>query len=230
MRVTPAIPARQRVHPIIKDLLDRLEQRFIPVKWLANNIKGVSIPVAKTIYIVFLRSLVDYLSPALCHLSKTSLQPLEKFQNKVMQFILGCPASTRIVNMLSELNLKPLVDRIYTNVTYFSIKCLRSPHLAPHYSCVIRAALDPVTPRLSLRPGGRTLVCTVCAACAVFSPTMEPPGGDGWVGRRLPNASSSTYCELNGLLDAVTILTERGLDGVIVCDSKSALHVSKTCL
>ncbi|XP_045119171.1 uncharacterized protein LOC123509096 [Portunus trituberculatus] len=62
------------------------------------------------------------------------------------------------------------------------------------------------------------------AACAVFSSTVEPPRGDGWVGRRLPNASSSIYCELNGLLDAVTILTERGLDGVIVCDSKSALH------
>ncbi|XP_076035376.1 uncharacterized protein LOC143021653 [Oratosquilla oratoria] len=299
VRVTPTIPARQRIHPIVTDLLDRLERRFIPVKWLANNVKGVSIPVARTIYIMFLRSVIDYLSPALCQLPKTALQPLEKFQNRVMRFILGCPASTRIVNMLTELNLTPLVDRIYANVTYFSIKCLCSPHLAPHYSNVILAALNPDMPRPHLRPGGRNLIRTVCAdfqrlaidvpaaevvpelppwreplpfvsftptsktahpllqkqlaletiacvsasvptahhlyvdgsmqadgsaACAVFSPTLEPPGGDGWIGRRLPDTSSSTYCELNGLLDAVTLLTERRLNGVIICDSKSALH------
>ncbi len=46
---------------------------------------------------------------------------------------------------------------------------------------------------------------------------------DGWIDRRLPDFSSSTYCELNGLLDAVTLLTERRLNGVIICDSKSAL-------
>ncbi len=46
---------------------------------------------------------------------------------------------------------------------------------------------------------------------------------DGWIDRRLPDFSSSTYCELNGLLDAVTLLTERRLNGVIISDSKSAL-------
>lgn len=299
VRVTPAIPARQRIHPIVQDLLNRLERRFTPVKWLANNVRGVSIPVLNTIYIMFLRSVIDYLSPALCQLSRTALQPLEKFQNRVMRFILGCPASTRTVNMLCEIKLTPLVDRIYANVTYSSVKCLHFPHLAPHYSNVILAALNPDLPRPLLRSGGRNLVRVVCAdfrrlaidvpaaevapglppwrvplpivsftptskaahpllqkqlaleaiesvsasvpsahhlyvdgslqadgraACAVFSPTVEPPGVDGWVGRRLPDFSSSTYCELNGLLDAVTLLTEKRLNGVIICDSMSALH------
>jgi len=52
VRITPAIPARQRVHPIVKDLLDRLQQRFIPIKWLANNATGVSIPLARTLFII----------------------------------------------------------------------------------------------------------------------------------------------------------------------------------
>lgn len=293
------MPARQRIHPIVQDLLDKLQRRFAPIKWLANNATGISIPIAKTIYTLFLRSVVDYLSPALCQLPPSSLEPLERFQNRVMRFILGCSASTRIVNMQSELNLTPLVDRIYTNVTYFTVKCLRSPHLAPHYSNVIREALVPNAPGHLIRPGGRNLIKRVCAtltrlninvpaaeigptlppwrvplpavsytpaskadlpalqkqlaletiasvantvpsahhlfvdgsvqpdgsaACAVFSATIDPPGGGRWTGRRLANASSSTYCELNGLLDAVTLLTQERLNGVIVCDSQSALH------
>ena len=58
---------------------------------------------------------------------------------------------------------------------------------------------------------------------AVFSPDMDPPEG-GWVGRRLPNCSSSTFCELQGVLDAVTLLCQRGLNGVVICDSQSALQ------
>lgn len=62
------------------------------------------------------------------------------------------------------------------------------------------------------------------AACAVFSPTINPPGGGRWAGRRLANASNSTYCALNGHLDAVTLLNQERLNGVIACDSKSALQ------
>lgn len=58
----------------------------------------------------------------------------------------------------------------------------------------------------------------------MFSPTMESPMQDGWIGRRLPNSSSSTYCELHAILDAVTLLVQRRMNGVIICDSQSALH------
>ncbi|MPC49120.1 hypothetical protein E2C01_042913 [Portunus trituberculatus] len=44
VHITPGIPARQRVHPIIQDLLHRLNQRFVPFKWLVNNTAGISIP------------------------------------------------------------------------------------------------------------------------------------------------------------------------------------------
>ncbi|KAG0719732.1 hypothetical protein GWK47_007122 [Chionoecetes opilio] len=58
----------------------------------------------------------------------------------------------------------------------------------------------------------------------MFSPTMEPPGEDEWLGRRLSNSSSSTFCELHGILDAVTLLVQRRVNGVIVCDSQPALY------
>ena len=104
--------------------------------WLTNNAAGVSIPLTRTIYIAFIRSVIDYLSPALSQLSQTTLQPLGKFQNKMVRYILGCPSSTRIVNMLTELNLPSVVERIHDNVSYLSVKCLLSPYFAPHYAQV----------------------------------------------------------------------------------------------
>lgn len=60
------------------------------------------------------------------------------------------------------------------------------------------------------------------AGCAIYSPDVEPPEG-GWPVRRLPDSSSSTYCELRGLLLAVSFLCERHLHGIILCDSQPAL-------
>ena len=117
VKITPALAARRQVHPIISDLLARLQRRLKPLQWLTNHSSGISIPVARTIYIAFIRSVVDYLSPALIQLPRAALEPLEKFQNAAMRVILGCPMSTRIVNMQSELRLPPLVERIYSNVT-----------------------------------------------------------------------------------------------------------------
>jgi len=80
-----------------------------------------------------------------------------------MRYILWYPISTRIVNIQTELNLLQIVERIYANVSSFSVKCLHSPHLAPHYSRVFRTLLDPVAPRPPLRPGVRSLINTVCS-------------------------------------------------------------------
>ena len=118
--------------------------------------------MARILYILFLRSVVEYLTPALSQLPRKTLEPLDKFQNRVMRFILGCPLSTRIINLQSELDLPPLVERIFANVTYFSVKCLHSPHLAPHFSTVIRTSLNPDAPRLPLRPAGHNHVNAVC--------------------------------------------------------------------
>lgn len=43
-------------------------------------------------------------------------------------------------------------------VTYFTVKCLYSAHLAQHHSAAIRTSLEPEAPRLPLRPAGHNLV------------------------------------------------------------------------
>ena len=58
----------------------------------------------------------------------------------------------------------------------------------------------------------------------MFCPTMEPLMEDEWLGRRLPNSSSSTFCELHDILLAVTLLVRRRVNGIIMCDSQSALY------
>ncbi|KAK3893261.1 hypothetical protein Pcinc_002945 [Petrolisthes cinctipes] len=92
-------PARPQDHPIVQDLLGRLQRRLTPLQWLTNNSSGISIPVVRTIYFAFIRSVVDYLSPALIQLPRATQETLDKFQNRAMRIILGCPMSTRIVNM-----------------------------------------------------------------------------------------------------------------------------------
>lgn len=61
---------------------------------------------------------------------------------------------------------------------------------------------------------------------------MDPPP-ECWGGSSLPNFSSSTYCELCGILDAVSLLSQRGLSAVVICDSQAPLKalssVSPTC-
>ena len=153
----------QRSHPVVQDLVNRLQKRLAPLRWLTNNAAGISIPVATAIYVTFIRSVVDYLSPALSQLPRASLQPLETFQNEAMRVILGCHVSTRIVNMRTELNLPPITERIYSMVTCFTLKCLHSPRITPYYSQVIRHALGQ-RPRVPpIQPGGRTLVRTICS-------------------------------------------------------------------
>lgn len=63
--------------------------------------------------------------------------------------------------MLTELSLSSDVERIHANVSSFTVKCLQFPHLALHYSYVLRASLDPVAPSLPLRSGVRTIVSLV---------------------------------------------------------------------
>lgn len=44
---------------------------------------------------------------------------------------------------------------------------------------------------------------------------MDPSTG-GWVGHRRCNSSNSTYCELRGILEAVRVLLQRRLNGVVI--------------
>lgn len=54
VRIYSATPVRQRVNPIVPDHLTHLQLLLAPLKWLLKNATGISIPVARTIYITFI--------------------------------------------------------------------------------------------------------------------------------------------------------------------------------
>ena len=110
----------------VKTLCNKLSQRLRPLKVLANRIAGVNINICRTFYIAYIRSLVDYNALQLCTLSYTSLKTLEKIQNKALRIILGCPMSTRIVNMQNELNLPPLIEYIKQSAILYGIRLAKS--------------------------------------------------------------------------------------------------------
>lgn len=53
---------------------------------------------------------------------------------------------------------------------------------------------------------------------------MEAKEEDEWLIRRLPNFSNSTFCDFQGILNAVTLFVRQRVNGVIVYDSKSTLY------
>ncbi|XP_045133135.1 uncharacterized protein LOC123517195 [Portunus trituberculatus] len=94
------------VLPLVQDLVTRLQKCLTPLQWLTHNATGISIPVARTIYVSFIRSVVDYLSPALIQLPKSCLQPLEVFQNKAMR-----DSSSPVINVqIGGKVMKALID------------------------------------------------------------------------------------------------------------------------
>ena len=187
VRIPAAPPARRQPHPIVRDLLDRLQCRLRPLQWLTNNSTGISIPVARTSYVTFIRSVIDYLSPALIQLPKSSLQPLETFQKKAMRVILGCSLSTRVVNMQAELNISPIIDRITYIMTRLTAKCLHSPRLAPHYGRVVRRAVIEQPQRIPspLQHGSKRLIKTICTnlqgLATVIPEEEDVPGPPPWM-------------------------------------------------
>ncbi|XP_050706751.1 uncharacterized protein LOC126992111 isoform X3 [Eriocheir sinensis] len=185
VKISTVFPAGRQTHPPTHDLLDCLQRRLQPLQWLTNNSSGISIPVARTIYITFIRSVVDYLSPALVQLPRTTLEPLEIVQKRAMRVILRCPMSTRIENMQCELRLPPLVEIIYSNVTRLTVKCLHFPHLSPHYSQLIRMSLGPARPVPPILPAGRALIRSVSSLMRSLDldiPVADvPPGPPPWL-------------------------------------------------
>ncbi|MPC18494.1 hypothetical protein E2C01_011379 [Portunus trituberculatus] len=185
VKISPARPAGRQAHPLVRDLLDRLQSRLTPLRWLTNNSSGIFIPIGRTIYITFIRSVVDPVSPALIQLPKTALEPIENFQNKAMRIILGCPMSTKIVNMQHELGLSPLIERIHTNVACFTVKCLHFPHISPHYSLLIRTSLTPNSPLPPLLPVGRVFIQRVSSMLRSLNLEVlvadVPPGPPPWM-------------------------------------------------
>ena len=110
----------------VSNLRDKLMQRIKPLRTLVGKGYGINITYARTFYLHFIRSVVDYHALHLVTIPPKQLNSLEVVQNEAMRIILGCPKSTRIVNMRKELGLPSLSERIALLNTMFCVKVLKN--------------------------------------------------------------------------------------------------------
>ena len=130
----------------VKDLCSRLRKRLTPLKIITNHTNGASIPIARSFYILYIRALIDYHALHLSLIPPATLMRLETLQNDAMRIILHCPRSTRIISMLTELNLPSVADRIQYVATSFATKTLLNQHSAPTFLAVLKHTLANAHP------------------------------------------------------------------------------------
>lgn len=151
-------------HELVSDLLCILNKRFAPLQWPTNNATGISIHVARTVYITFIRSIIDFYSPLLIQFPSTSLKPLETFQNRILRTILGCPITINVSHMQAELRIPSITTRIMTTMSCLTSKCLFFPFRVPHFTRLLKKTIAGDSCTTHLHPGGRRLLCTMATA------------------------------------------------------------------
>ena len=110
----------------IKQLCINLRKRLKPLRVLAGNVAGANVKICRTFYLAYVRSVVDYHALHLCSRTAGELKKLETIQNEALRIILGCPISTRVVNMQTELNLTSLADHIKKVATLYGLKLIQN--------------------------------------------------------------------------------------------------------
>lgn len=130
------------------NLLNHLEQRLQLLRHLTSKKIGVSMPIARTFYLFFIQSIINYHALYLCSILDHYLTRLDKLQNKAMRLILGCPVATWIFNMKKELHLPSMPDRVKTLGTTIAVKCISTPQLASHFVSLLQEELSRPTGNL----------------------------------------------------------------------------------
>lgn len=95
-------------------LNQRCKTRLSALRAVAGNntTSGANIRIARLMYVGYIRPLIYYAAPALITQSSSSIRKLELMQNMAMRIIMGCPRTTKILNMRNELGLLSIRDRI----------------------------------------------------------------------------------------------------------------------
>ena len=113
--------------PAIQQLTRQCTDRLRPLRSVAGYSPhyGANIRIVKTMYLGCIRSLIDYHAPALVIRDGKGVDKLEKMQNKALRIILGCPMSTKVLNMRKELGIPSVKDRIIEVNLMIALRLLR---------------------------------------------------------------------------------------------------------
>lgn len=92
-------------------LVTNCKSRLRPLKAMTWGGKRASVAELRTMYLAYIRSVIDYAAPALIYFGKCKLAKLKTIQNEGIRVILGCPATVKITNMGMELGRTSVCDR-----------------------------------------------------------------------------------------------------------------------
>ncbi|MPC18747.1 hypothetical protein E2C01_011641 [Portunus trituberculatus] len=153
---------------------------------------------------------------------RSRLPPLQPGDRTLVKTVCSIPSGLNVVVPQEEIVPGPPtwmlpIPRVY---------CTPTSKIASHHSAEATGTGDDnISPGVSSPYTDGSLLSDGKAGSAVFSlDTDLPPGG--WVSRKLPNSSSSTFCELYGVLDAVSLFCQRGLSGARLFINQSTYHLS----
>nr|XP_053629474.1 uncharacterized protein LOC128686557 [Cherax quadricarinatus] len=112
----------------IPQLNKKCKDRLNALKAVAgyNPNYGANVRIVRMMHIAYVGSLIDYAAPMLILARESSLRPLELMQNEALRIILGCPKSTKVLNMRKELGISSISDRIVEINTVLGIRMLRN--------------------------------------------------------------------------------------------------------
>ncbi|KAG0717925.1 RNA-directed DNA polymerase from mobile element jockey [Chionoecetes opilio] len=113
----------------IQHLKDKCRARNRILRAMSWKGMGASGTVILSAYKSLVRSLVDYASPVLLHITTTDAKSLETIQNEALRTILGAPKWTKTENMRAETQVSSLTARLKVMTANFLIKSyIRADH------------------------------------------------------------------------------------------------------
>lgn len=118
---------------------------------------GAGYHVLHSYYIHAVRSIIDYSSVSLMHLSPCQLTRPETIQNKSMRLILGAPRWTRLPNLHRESQLVPLTMSIQQMVAGFVSRVVSQDDNGPLAKSLRKVVL---LPQDNLHQPGTEAFCT----------------------------------------------------------------------
>ncbi|KAK3777764.1 hypothetical protein RRG08_038015 [Elysia crispata] len=95
----------------VEQLAGRVRERIGLMKKLAGTNWGATLSSLKTLYVIFVRSALEYANPILNLASKTSLGKLDRIQNAAMRLMTGGLRSTPITVLEVATGCEPLETR-----------------------------------------------------------------------------------------------------------------------
>jgi ribonuclease HI len=136
----------------VKTVIEKSRKRVRILKCMAWKDWGNSNEVQRTLYLQYVRSCLEYASPAWASLiEKTKLEQLERVQNEALRCIAGLYKTCPVDFLRLETNIEPLRDRFLKNDEILFDKYLRLPRTDSR-----RRLVDTIAPtRLLSRHGWR---------------------------------------------------------------------------